>query len=257
MTEYTFNSLVEEIAKNKVRLSEHRFQKREKNEIPREVYLNACETIAEYYKPLNFKYSKSQHKMTLKKGEFLFTISFQSSMYNIADENVKIIVHANISSVRLKKWEKESQYEMFNRNPNGYIGGAQIGNLQENSTWLEWNVAIPETRNMVIKDIIDNINHFALPFFDKFSDIESIKEIFVKEGEHYSINRESFLLYFFTKKDLETSLIRFLSKRDMWSKYEDSLKKISNGKKVGGTYWETIALTKNQLDLELEKPMGN
>ncbi len=256
MAEYNFNSLVQEIAKQKIELSK-KFIKKEKNETPKEVFNNVCETIAKYYENLGFKWYKSQTKIQLKKGEFTFIINFNSSRYNRADEYVEITVGASVYSSKLKKWEKESPYRMFNKNPNGSLGGGQIGNLQENNTWLQWNVAIPENRELEIKNIIENINKLAFPFFDKFSNLEKLKTTLINEGEHYHIHRTKLLLYFFKKEDLEKSLNRFLTKRELWNKYYQILKLLKENKEINhkdiGTYWYNIAQQTIELNLTLNK----
>ncbi len=259
MPEYNLNSLAEEFARQKLDLAK-RFTKQEKNEVPREVFLNVCETIAKYYEPLGFKWCKSGPKMKLKKGEFNFEISFSSSCYNVADANVKVVVHASVSSSKLKKWEKASTYKLFNSFPTGVLGGGQIGNLQEKKTWLEWNVASPEKRDEIVDDIIDNINKLALPFFDKFCELEKVKNIFLSEGEHYGIRRITFLLYFFTKQDLEKSIGAFLTKRNFWDKYEKVLKLLKENKEIDhediGIFWRGIAQQVIELDLVLDRNCG-
>ncbi len=252
MAEYNLTALAQETARQKLNLVKKFLNQHGKNEVPREVFLNVCETIAQYYEPLGFKWYKSTPKIELKKGEFVFNINFHSSRYNIADEYVEISVGAGVSSSKLKKWEKASPYKMFNNLPKGHLGGGQIGNLQENHTWLEWNVASPDTREETVNDIIQHINTLALPFFDTFT--------FVTEGEHYGIRRTTFLLYFFTKHDLEKSMSSFLTKRNFWDKYETVLRLLKENKEIdrknSGTFWHDIAEEVLELGLTLDKNCG-
>lgn len=125
MAKLTFTDLIQDIANTKKRRSESCFIKQEKNEKPRDVYLSVCKNIADYYEPYGFKYSASRQHLTLKtKGsEFIYKISFSSSHYNIADENVTITVYANVLSHKFKKRQHESKIERCNQMPSEYIGG--------------------------------------------------------------------------------------------------------------------------------------
>ncbi len=258
MAEFNFNDLIQDIADRKKRLSEKRFVTHEKIENPREVYLSVCKSIADYYEQYGFKYSPSGQHMTLKtKGsEFIYRISFSSSHYNIADENVAITVSANVLSHKFKKWQSENKMSLFNKMPSEYIGGGQIGNLQENAQWLKWNVANPLTRHTEIEAIIEHINKFAIPFFNLFTDINLLIQNIKKCGDFYGIwnvvGLTEFLMYVSTKEIVEITLKKFLSVKGIWKEYVDALEKLKNNEQIlGGQYWNTIAKLTLELNLDL------
>lgn len=264
MTVFTFNDLIQDIADRKKRLSEKRLSAQENNENPREVYLSVCKNIADYYEQYGFKYSASGQHITLKtKGsEFIYKISFSSSHYNIADENVAIIVYANVLSHKFKKWQSESEIKRFNEIPNEYIAGGQIGNLQENCKWLKWNVANPLTRHTEIEAIIESINQLAIPFFNLFADLETLIGNIKENGSFYGISDTSsltaFLLYASTKETVETTLKKFISAKGIWNEYAKAMKEIKkNGQVSGGEYWNVLAELTTELDLDLTANKDN
>jgi hypothetical protein len=192
MAEYGFNELVKEISDNKKLFTEYTFgEKQISDENTREVYLSACEKIANIYSPYGFKYSKSGQHLTLKQkdNEFIFKISFHSSHYNIPGKNVAIEVFANILSHKYKKWTLDNKIELnINNNTviNEYVCGGNIGNLRKEHKYIKWNIGKIETRKQEIENIIDNINKLAIPFFEHFNNMEKLKiEIKNKVINHY------------------------------------------------------------------------
>ncbi len=65
--------------------------------------------------------------------------------------------------------------------PNDYVAGGQIGNLQANHCWLDWDLAEPITRDEVIRDAIKAIEELAFPYFAKFEDLPPLFERLVEE----------------------------------------------------------------------------
>jgi hypothetical protein len=200
MAEYGFNDLVDEIANDKKLFAEYTFGKKHVyNENTREIYLSACEKIANVYTPYGFKYSKSgQHlRFKQKSSEFIFQISFSSSRYNIPNENIAIGVCANVLSHGFKKWRTENKIELNVKNDiqiNEYIAGGNIGNLRKEHKYLKWNIGKIETRENEIDDIIENINKLAIPFFHCFSDIDKlIQGIKNNSMNYYDIDADFFI----------------------------------------------------------------
>lgn len=259
MAEFNFNELIKDIAEGKTLSAKSRFTKQERIEIPREVYLSACEDIAAYYAPYGFKYAKSQQHMTLKsKGsEFIFRISFSSSQYNVADEKVVITVSANVISHKFKKWQEENpiiggDYYF----PNEYAAGGQIGNLQEKFTWLQWNVGKPETRIDEIDNIIHHINQLAIPFFESFNNLPDLVSYIEDKGEYFGmpgpVCLANFLMYVSSKESVEKTFSKFLTNRKMWDKYDTALEDLKKNNKIKDRlYWSEIALLTKELDLNL------
>jgi len=133
---------------------------------PSAVFQDACAAIAQALQPDGFRYAKSGPHLTRKAGEFTHRISFQSSAHNVRGEYVALWIHANVLSKGLKTWrrrfEPQSNWD--------FVAGAQIGNLELEAGWSEWDVADPESRPAVIQDAVRAIRSIIMPFFARFTD---------------------------------------------------------------------------------------
>lgn len=257
MAEFSFNELVREIAQNKKMSAEHRFSKQIIDEKPRDVYLATCEQIASYYEPFGFKYSKSGQYLRLKQkdSEFVFQISFSSSHYNVADVNVSVSVYASVISQKFKKWQSENIKGKFNSYPSEHICGGLIGNLQDKTVYMKWNVGNKATREQEIENILENINRLAIPYFDKFNNIQNLITEIEEKGNYYGFigmyDLAEFIMYVSTKETLEKTLSNFLTQRKTWKKYHKALSDLKNGVELDGTYWSQIAKLTKDLDLKI------
>ena len=139
-------------------------------ESPRDVYLSACASIAESFEPLGYKYAKSGPHFRKRSKDFTFQISFQSSRNNVPGEHVCLWIHANVFSRRLKQWREQQP----NVHTSDFVAGGQIGNLQTDSAWLEWELADPDNRQSQIDDAISTIKKLAVPYFALFDDLPSL-----------------------------------------------------------------------------------
>lgn len=259
MAEFSFEKLVQDIALHKKISAEHKFGNQISGEKPRDVYLAACEQIAHYYEPFGFKYSKSAQCLRLKQkdSEFEFQISFGSSHYNVADVNVEIKVYASVISRKFKKWQSENAKDEFNAYPSEYICGGLIGNLQDNSVFMKWNVANAATRQQEMEDIIENINRLAIPYFDKFNDIPHLISEMEEKGDYYGFisygSLAEFIMYVSTKETLEKTIANFLTHRKTWDKYYKALSDAEAGERLDGTYWSQLAKLTRDLELSISK----
>jgi hypothetical protein len=140
-------------------------------EVPRDVFLGACGDVAVRFEPQGFRYAKSGPHFTRRAGEFTFQVSFQSSHNNVAGEYVAMWVHGIVRSSRLKSWRRDRQdaHGVYDT-----VAGGQIGNLGENTAWMEWNLADPATRAEEISSAASEIERLALPYFDLFGDVPSL-----------------------------------------------------------------------------------
>ncbi|MDR0541851.1 MAG: hypothetical protein LBH19_06525 [Dysgonamonadaceae bacterium] len=193
MAEYGFKELVMEIADSKKLFAENAFKKAFSNEDTREIYLSACENIANVYLPYGFKYSKSRRHLRLiqKNNEFIYQISFWSGHYNIPGENVALSVFANVLSHKYKNWklENKNKLNIINGIVNEYICGGNIGNLRKDHKYLKWNIGKAETREKEIENIIDNINKLAIPFFQHFNNADKLKDELENNSIDYYFDR--------------------------------------------------------------------
>jgi hypothetical protein len=188
-------------------------------ESPRDVYLAACASIGSHLeKSFEFKYSKSGPHARRKYGDFTFQISFQSDRNNIPGERVGLWIHGNVWSSRIKKW-RESQPLLH---PFDYIAGGQIGNLQTNHCWLDWDLADVSKRDEVIRDALRAIEDLAFPYFAKFEDLPSLIKLLVNEDlPAMTIDRVvEFLMCFADKSAASLAAATFLKRRpDLVSAY--------------------------------------
>lgn len=157
--------LVADVANRKRRAAQARFAGTTSGqESPRDVYQAACASIgAHLAESFGFKYSKSGPHARRKSRDFIFQISFQSDRNNVAGERVGLWIHGNV--LRGKD----------------YIAGGQIGNLQKNHCWLDWDLADATKRDEVIRDAIRAIEELALSYFAKFEDLPSLSKLLVNE----------------------------------------------------------------------------
>ena len=140
---------------------------------PRDVYLNACERIANALGP-DYKFAKSGPRATRQDGSLRFGIHFQSDRYNVAGQYVGLAIHAGVESREAEKSLGRSAWPFQFTSD---LGAAQIGNLQKPYRWWKWDLASPETRDERIGDAISQIRALILPFFERFSDLRSLAEL--------------------------------------------------------------------------------
>jgi hypothetical protein len=191
--------LVADVANRKRRAAQARFAGTAAGqESPRDVYRAACAFIGAYLdESFGFKYSKSGPHARRKSGDFTFQISFQSDRNNVPGERVGLWIHANV----LRRSD--------------YVAGGQLGNLQKNHCWLDWDLADAIKRDEVIRDAIRAIEELALPYFAKFEDLPSLFKLLVNEDfPAMDIDRVvEFLMAFADQSTARLAAASFLKRR--------------------------------------------
>lgn len=193
-------------------------------ESPRNIYLQACDTIAADLARNGFKYARSGPHLTRHDGDLVFKIQFQSSHNNVTGEYVALWLHGGVSSRRLAEWASNRDWP-WDRRQERYRGvaGGQIGNLADPSAWLEWNLADPGTRAETVADALSASHEMILPYFDRFSDLDAVARSLI-EGEVPSFGIEQaipFLLCYFGKDLAEEAGRNFLVRRpDLLAAFE-------------------------------------
>jgi hypothetical protein len=182
------------------------------SEAPRDVYRAACESIAAHLEQsFGFKYAKSGPHSRTQSGDFTFQISFQSSHHNIGGEHVVLWIHGNVRSARINKWRKQqASPQSFD-----YVAGGQIGNLQADQRWLEWELADPHNRNETIRDAITAIEELAFPYFAKFEDLPTLFHLLLEQDiPVMTIDRViEFLMCFADQPTARRAAANFLKRR--------------------------------------------
>jgi hypothetical protein len=188
-------------------------------ESPRDVYLAACASIGSHLEEsFGFIFSKTGPHARRRSGDFTFQIRFQSDRDNIAGERVGLWVHGNVSSSKIKKW-RESQPLLH---ASDHVAGGQLGNLQSNHCWLDWDLADATKRDEVVRDAICAIEDLALPYFARFEDLPSLFKLLVNE-DLPAMDIEDviqFLICFADPSTARSATANFLKRRpDLISEY--------------------------------------
>lgn len=143
------------------------------DEKPRDVYRDACAKIAEALSPLGFRYVRSKQECRQRTGPLLNTISFQSSHFNIAGLQVKLWMHATVSSDELREWR---QLHLNNPLATGHIAGGMVHRLGNDFALVEWELANPADRADTIEDAIAFVRDVVLPYFAQFESPDRLIE---------------------------------------------------------------------------------
>jgi hypothetical protein len=242
---HSLADLLADVAYRKSRAAHIRFARSPAGkETPREVYLAACAAIGAHLEEMfGFKYAKSGPRARRRSGDFTFEISFQSSHHNIAGAHVVLWIHGNVWSARMNKW-REGQPHV---RPSDYVAGGQVGNLQTDHSWLEWNLANRRKRDKTIHDAVKVIEDLALTYFARFEDLPSLFRLLVKEEmPSMEIDRViEFLMCFADQPTARLAAAKFLKKRrDLLQEYQQSYQRYVKdglGSKRPSGYAEQLA----------------
>lgn len=139
-------------------------------EKPRDVYLGACASLGSYLTSRGFKYARSRQRARKESGSFRFEISFSSSHHNVAGEHVCLWAYAGVYSEALRRWRESRP---FSRSTD-VVAAGQIGNLQPQPCWLEWELADPVRRDDALRDVIGTIEAVAFPYFARFEHLPGV-----------------------------------------------------------------------------------
>lgn len=181
-------------------------------EPPREVYLAACASIgASLETSHGFRYSNSGQHATRRSGDFTFRISFQSDRNNVAGERVGLWIHGNVLSPKLKKCLQTQQLKY----PSDFVAGGQIGNLQEQTRWLDWHLADPVKRDSVIDDAIRTIQKLAIPYFARFENLPVLFDSMVHDDfpSTWLLQMLDFIMCFAGYDTARLAAVNFLLRR--------------------------------------------
>ena len=154
-----------------------KFKKFPKGTNHREIFVNTCERIAEPLKELGFKYRKSKNDIIRKDHNFIYSIYFRP---HTTYGSTTFWVHFRVESDELRKWrcckyQNEKAKGVIIEKPLDYLTKKAIDHSQHIvSTFIE--------RERVISEVISQINDFAIPFFDRFQNVDLLIEEVIKEG---------------------------------------------------------------------------
>lgn len=220
-------------------------------ERPRDVFLMSCEEIARGLAPFGYAWKKSRKTAVREAGDFRFEVSFQANRNNVAGQLVAVWIHAVVCSNRLREWRGTHLEEA---EPTDYVGGGQIGNLQPNQSWMEWNLANPGRRAAVIADAVSAIRQIAFPFFALFENLPALIT-FLRSNSHIpGMDVEAairFLHCFSDPASAEEAGKAFLKERpEFLPKYKREVISPRTDPIGGGTYALRLALLARRLGLD-------
>jgi hypothetical protein len=133
-------------------------------------------------------------------------------------------IHAHVFSHRLKQWRKQQPYLDASHD----VAGGQIGNLQTDHAWLEWELADPNNRDSVLDDAVSTIENLAFPYFAHFDDLASLtSRLLVEDLPSMPIDCViEFLMCFSDHQTARRSAANFLQRRpDLLQSYHREFQK--------------------------------
>lgn len=187
-------------------------------EAPRQVFANACESIASEFASSGFRYAKSGPHVTKKLGDFTFQVLFSSSFRNTAGAVVKLWISGTVYSKRLQRWRAD--YPLLHGAD--YVAGGQLGNLTHETVFNDCNLADNTTRAAVIADATRLIVDVAIPYFDQFDDVDAlIERVVATDIPSFTIDKViDFLMCFADPNVARQAAQNFLDRRpDLASNY--------------------------------------
>lgn len=144
---------------------------------PREIFVYTCERIAEPLIPLGYKCRKSKNDIYKKDGIFVFSFWFQPS---IRFSSTTFLVHFDVSSPVFAQWCNEK--EGCSNSLGGIVGTSLARLTKRYNDWPSYEVSTILERERSIREISEQIQEYALPFFARFADLETLLDDVEREG---------------------------------------------------------------------------
>ena len=213
-------------------------------ESPRQVFADACKSIASELASSGFRYAKSGPYATKKLGDFTFQVLFSSSFRNTAGALVKLWISGTVYSKRLERWRED--YPLLHGADD--VAGGQLGNLTDETVFNDWNLADANTRNAVIADANRLIADIAIPYFAQFDDVDAmIERVVVTDVPSFTIDKVlDFLMCFADAETARKAAQNFLDRRpDLASNYRRDFARFAER----GLDWRTPSGYASQLAL--------
>ena len=145
---------------------------------PKVIFNYACERIAEPLIELGFKHRKSKKDIFKTDKDFIYRIWFQPSIKY--GGSIRFIAHISVESEKLALWRKSKQDIS---DVNGIIITTTLANITKKEQTLAWcDVGTATERERVIEEILKQINDFAIPFFERFANMDFLADEIRKQG---------------------------------------------------------------------------
>ena len=151
----------------------------------REIFVYTCERIAEPLIPLGYKYRKSKNDIYKNEGIFVFSFWFQPS---VSFGSTTFWAHFDVSSPVYAQWcnKKEGCDDSL-----GGVVGSTIARLTRRDNYFPtYEVSTMLERERSIREVSEQIQQFALPLFERFSDLKTLLDDV--ERERFFPHRKGF-----------------------------------------------------------------
>ena len=144
---------------------------------PREIFVYTCERIAEPLIPLGYKYRKSKNDIYKKDGIFVLSFYFSPS---IRFGSTTFTAFFDVSFPVIAQWrsEREGTEETYD----GTMGTSIAWLTKRYDDWPFYGVSTMLERERSIREISEQIQEYALPFFARFSDLPKLLDDVEREG---------------------------------------------------------------------------
>ena len=181
-------------------------------EKPRDVYLGACEAIAQSLAPHGFRYLKSRQALDRTVGAFVHHVSFQSSHNNIAGQSVVMWMHANVRCKELARWRSQQSSPL---RTDDWVAGGMVHNLTREHAMIEWQLADPTSRSATIANGQEFAGTIVLGYLALFEDPQqTVSELLSAPLNAFSIGDQiEFVLCFAGPREANQILQRFVDHR--------------------------------------------
>lgn len=175
---------------------------------PREIFVYTCQRISEPLSELEFKYRKSKNDIFKQYGDLTFTISFQPSIkFNATTFSVFI-------SVDSKVFKKYCNDKYPNDTATGNIIHTTLARITKlDNEWPHYHISTALERERCIKEINLQIQDYALPFFERFKDMQQLALDVKEHGflphrkkQHLILNQEQIKKFIECFEEKETQL---------------------------------------------------
>jgi hypothetical protein len=141
---------------------------------PREIFNYVCERIAEPLKELGFKHRKKEKDIYKLDANFTYRIWFQPAYRG----STRFIVHISIESEKMALW-REVKYAYAD----GVVFTTRLDNLTKRAQVGNWHdVTTLSERERVISEILKQINEYAIPYFEKFKNVDLLISEIEEQG---------------------------------------------------------------------------
>ena len=206
----SFDEVLRSVAEHKAAAAKARFAGTDPTaEKPRDVYLGACEAIAQSLAPDGFHYVKSKQALDRTVGAFVHRVSFQSSHNNIAGQSVVMWMHGNVRCKEFAAWRSQQSNPL---RTDDWVAGGMVHLLTPERAMIEWQLADPTSRSATIANAQEFVRTVVLGYFALFEDPQrTVAELLRGPISAFSIGDQiEFLLCFAGPREASQILQRFV-----------------------------------------------